>query len=163
MSEKEGVSMNMNRYLSTGMALAVCLVTAVSAQEAKEQKVKLKDVPAPVAAAAAKAYPNAKIREWAKETEAGKMQYEASMVEGATKRDVLFAPDGTVMAVEEVISIAELPAAVKNTIKAKYPQGVIHSAEKITGGKEVQYEIGLKKAAKKEVVLTADGKIVKEE
>ena len=155
--------MNMNRYLSTGMALAFCLVTAVSAQEAKEQKLKLKDVPAPVVAAAAKAYPSARIREWTKETEAGKTQYEASMVDGATKRDVLFAPNGTVMAVEEVIPIAELPPAVQNTIKAKYPQGVIHSAEKITGGKEVQYEVGLKKAAKKEVVLTADGKVVKEE
>ncbi len=89
--------MNMNRYLSTGMALAVCLVTAVSAQEAKEQKLKLKDVPAPVVAAATKAYPNAKIREWAKETEAGKPQYEASIVEGPTKRDLLFAPNGAVV------------------------------------------------------------------
>src|SRR3982074_256762 len=137
MSEKEGVSMNMNRYLSTGMALALCLVTAVSAQEAKEQKVKLKDVPAPVIAAAAKAYPNARIREWAKEIEAGKTEYEASMVEGATKRDVLFAPDGTIVAVEEIIPLAELPTAVKNTIKAAYPHGVIHTVEKITGGKEV--------------------------
>ena len=155
--------MNMNRYLSTGMALALCLTTAVSAQEAKEQKLKLKDVPPPVVAAAAKAYPHAKIREWAKETEVGKTQYEASMVDGATKRDVLFAPDGTVVSVEEMIPLAELPAAVKDAVKAKYPQGVIHTAEKITGGKEVQYEIGLKHAAKKEVVLTADGKVVKEE
>jgi glucose/arabinose dehydrogenase len=151
--------MNMNRYLSTGMALALRLTTVVSAQEAKEQKLKLKDVPAPVAAAAANAYPHAKIREWAKETEAGSTQYEASMVDGAMKRDVLFAPNGTVVAVEEIISPAELPAAVQNTIKAKYPQGVTHTAEKITGGKEVQYEIGLKKAAKKEVVLTADGRV----
>src|ERR1700694_4381690 len=100
MSEKKGVSMNMNRYLSIGMALALCLITVLSAQEAKEQKLKLKDVPAPVVAAAAKAYPNAKIREWAKETEDGKTEYEASMVEGSTKRDVLFAPNGDVVAVE---------------------------------------------------------------
>src|ERR1700674_1349959 len=57
MSEKQGVFNNMNRYF-TGTALALCLVTAVSAQEAKEQKLKFKDVPAPVVAAAAKAYPN---------------------------------------------------------------------------------------------------------
>ncbi len=133
MSENERGFMNMNRYLSTGMALAVCLVTAVSAQEAIEQKLKLKDVPAPVVAAATKAYPNAKIREWAKENEAGKPQYEASIVEGATKPDLLFAPNGAVVAVEEVISQAELPAAVQNTIKAKYPQGVIHTAEPTYG------------------------------
>jgi hypothetical protein len=155
--------MRIRFYVCNGMALALFLAAALSGQEAKEQKLKPKDVPAPVVAAAAKAYPNAKIRGWAKEMEAGSPQYEASMIEGTAKRDVLFAPDGSVIAVEEVIPIADLPSAVKNAILAKYPRGVIHSAEKITKGTAIQYEVGLKNAAKKEVVLDSDGKVLKEE
>lgn len=153
----------MNRYLFNTLALAACLITGLSAQEAKEETLEPKDVPPSVVSAAAKAYPNAKIREWAKENEDGKTLYEASMVDGAKKRDVLFAADGTVVAVEEVIPMGEVPTAVKDAIKAKYPKGVIHSTEKIMRGRDVQYEIGLRNAAKKEVVVAADGRIVKEE
>src|SRR2546421_535253 len=122
--------MNITHYLLNGTALALCLATALTAQEAKEQKLKPKDVPAPVVAAAAKAYPNARIREWAKENEGSATQYEASMIDGTKKRDVLFSPDGAVVAVEEVIPTTELPKAVREAIKARYPQGVIRSAEK---------------------------------
>jgi hypothetical protein len=153
----------MNRYLFNTLTLAACLITGLSAQEAKEEKLKLKDVPPSVVLAAATGYPKAKIREWAKEIENGKTLYEASMVDAATKRDVLFAADGTVVAVEVVIPMGEVPAAVKDSIKAKYPKGLIHKAEKITRGNEVQYEIDLKNAAKKEAVVAADGRILKEE
>ncbi len=153
----------MNRYPISMLALAACLITGLSAQEAKEETVKRQDVPPAVVSAAAKAYPKAKIREWAKESEDGKTLYEASMVDGAKKQDVLFAADGSVVAVEEVVPMSEVPTAVKDAIKAKYPKGVIHSTEKITRGKEVQYEIGLRNAAKKEVVVAADGRIVSEE
>ena len=130
---------------------------------AQEQKVKAKDVPAPVVAAAAKAFPKATVKGWSKEVEDGKTQYEASMTEGAVKRDVIFAADGKLVLVEEAIATAALPPAVSQAVKAKYPQGVIQLAEKLIKDGEVQYEVHLKKAAKKEMLLTAAGKIVKEE
>lgn len=152
----------MKRALFNSLALA-CLVTGLSAQEAKEQKLKARDVPPAVVAAAAKAYPGARINQWAKETENGKTLYEASMVEGAKKRDVIFTADGTVDVVEEVIAIGELPTPVKDAVKAKYPKTTIHLAERLTRGAEIQYEVALKNAPKKEMVIAADGKIVKEE
>ena len=65
----------MKRYLTITLALAACLETGLSAQEAKEEKLKLKDVPPSVVLAAATGYPKAKIREWAKEIENGKTLY----------------------------------------------------------------------------------------
>ena len=44
--------MNMTHYLLKRIALALCLATVLAAQEAKEQKLKPKDVPAPVVAVA---------------------------------------------------------------------------------------------------------------
>ena len=85
----------MKRSEAFGFAilLSFCLAAWVFAQE---QKVNRKGVPAAVSASAAKAYPNARIEGWSKETEDGKTYYEAEMIEGQTKRDVIFLPDGKI-------------------------------------------------------------------
>jgi len=152
--------MNISRSVVCAIAVALCVTAAGIAQE---QGVKSKDVPAPVTAAAAKLYPNAKIVGWSKETEGGKTFYEAEMKEGQTKRDVVFMADGKIEVVEEEVATAQVPAAVQNALKARYPKAVISLAERLTRGSEVQYELQLKKAPKKEIVFTPDGKFVKEE
>jgi len=126
------------------MTLSLCLAAMAMAQE--EKKIKAKDVPAPVVAAAAKAFPNAKIGGWAKETEDGKVFYEAEMTEGKTKRDVLFLPDGKIDGVEEEIAVSALPAAVQSALKARYPKATISLAEKLLRGKDLQYELAIKNA-----------------
>src|ERR1700730_13946252 len=123
--------MNTFRYAFTGSILIMCLAATVTAQEKKLQP---KDVPAAVTAAAAKAYPNAKITAWVKETEDGKTLFEASMTEGQKKQDVVFTPDGKIDAVEEIVPSADVPAAVQKALKAKYPQAVVETAERITRG-----------------------------
>ncbi len=152
--------MNTNQIGVYALALSLCLATSVTAQE---HNVKPKDVPAVVVAAAVKAFPSAKIVEWAKETEGGKTLFEASMTEGPKKRDVLLTPDGKIDAVEEIIAMSEVPTAVQNALKTKYPKAIVQTAERITRGSEVQYELALKNAPKKEVVYTPDGKLLKEE
>ena len=130
---------------------------------AQEQKVNNKNVPPPVLAAAAKAYPNATVKHWSKETEDGRTFYEAEMVEGQTKRDVLFRPDGKIDIIEEEIATSAVPTAVHNALKARYPKAEITLAEKLRKDDILQYELHLKKAPKKEIVFTPDGKFVKEE
>jgi Putative beta-lactamase-inhibitor-like, PepSY-like len=142
--------------------LFFCLASLIVAQDS-ERKLKAKDVPTALTAAAAKAYPNARIVGWTRETEAGKVLYEAEMREGQTKRDVLFTPDGKIDLVEEVVSISDVPPAVQNALKMRYPKATINQAERLTADKEVQYELHVKNAPKREVVFTPDGKFVKEE
>ncbi len=150
---------------STVIAIAITLCFAVSglAQEPKERKLNNKSIPAAVTAASAKAFPNARVKGWSKETEDGKTFYEAEMIEGQTKRDVLFLPDGKIDIVEEEIAKASIPAAVQSALKDRYAKAEIDLAEKLTKDGTVQYELHLKKAPKKEIVFTPDGKFVKEE
>lgn len=148
------------RTFSTTAALALCLSLAVTAQE---QKVNQKDVPAPALAAATKAYPKAKVKVWEKETKDGKTLYEVTMTENHAEWQVVFEADGAFVAREEVVPVASLPVAVRDAVKAKYPKANLYSAEKITRSTETEYEVGLKNAPKKEIVLTSTGKVLKEE
>jgi uncharacterized membrane protein YkoI len=144
--------------ITTGLAL--CLSLTVTAQE---QKVNQKDVPAPALAAATKAYPKAQVKGWEKETKDGKTLYEVTMASGGAKWQVVFEADGAFVAREEVIPVTSLPSAVRDAVKAKYPKATLHSAEKITRATTTEYEVGVKNAPKKELVLTSDGKILSEE
>ena len=152
--------MKTTRTIIRGTALAMCLSLAVFAQETK---VKAKDVPAPARAAATKAYPKAQIKGWEKVVEDGKTTYEVTMADASAKWQVVFEADGALVAREEVIPVASLPAAVRDAVKAKYPKATLNSAEKITRPTSTEYEVGLKNALKKEIVVTSDGKILKEE
>ena len=153
----------MKRSTICAIAISLCLAAIGFAQEPQEKKVNKKNIPASVTAAAAKAFPKATIKGWSKETEDGKTFYEAEMVEGQTKRDVLFLPDGKIDLVEEEIAKASIPAAVQSALKTRYPKAEIDLAEKLTKDGTEQYELHLKKAPKKEIVFTPDGKFVKEE
>src|SRR4030095_3013430 len=110
--------MRMKRSTICAIAISLCLAAIGFAQEPQEKKVNNKNIPASVIAAAGKAFPKATIKGWSKATEHGKIFYEAEMVEGQTKRDVLFLPDGKIDLVEEEIAKASIPAAVQSALKA---------------------------------------------
>ena len=142
------------------MIAAACVSIALSAQETK---LKSADVPRAVSAALANKYPGARVSAWTKEVENGKTTYEASITDHEAKRDVVFNTGGSLEAVEQSIPLSELPGKVKTAVKDKYPGAVLRKAEKITREDETQYEIDLGKAAKKEVLFNAQGKVLKEE
>ncbi len=152
--------MNTKRYLLGGTLAALGIASGLLAQE---QAIKSKDVPNAVVSAVGKAYPNAKIRGWEKEMKGGKAFYEASVMDGAVKRDVLFTADGTQVEAEETIAVNQLPSAVRGAIQTKYPRATIRGAEKLTKGQDTLYEVALTNASTKEVVLTADGKFTQEQ
>ena len=130
---------------------------------AQEKKLKPADVPSAVTAASAKRFPNAHVSGWSKETEEGRTTYEASIVDSSGKRDAVFAEDGSLVAIEEKISITELPVQVRSAVAAKYPKAVLRKAEKISHASETDYEVDLAQAARKEVTVSSTGKILKEE
>jgi uncharacterized membrane protein YkoI len=142
------------------IALAVSLL-AISAV-AQEKKITAKDVPAAVISAFKTAYPNATIRGYAREKENGKVFYEIESREGTTTRDVLYNPDGTVAEIEESLAASDLPAAVQQAFKAKYPKAVITKAEKTTAGDKVSYEI-VARQGKRKVTIEFDlsGRVLK--
>jgi hypothetical protein len=157
--------------LTYAVALLTASVIALNAQagQAKpapqaakpEPKVAAKvALPAAVEAAFKKAYPNATIKHVSKETEKGQVQYEVESMDGTQARDLVYRADGTLVLYEELIPESAVPAAVVSAVKAKYPKATFSRCEKLFKDGTMNYELGLKGAAAKEVVITPEGKWV---
>ena len=135
--------------------------TAGAAAQGKETKIQQKDIPAPVMAAFTKAYPAAKITGSAKEDENGAIFYEIESMDGKTRRDILYSPDGKTAEIEEMIASSALPGEVKSSIEKGYHKSVIDKAEKVIRGEQVTYEVHLTVGKKKmDVALSPSGKIL---
>lgn len=132
---------------------------AAQAKPAAPRPAATTKMPAAIEAAFKKAYPNATVKNVAKETENGKVQYEVESIDAGRRRDINYNPDGTVILYEEALTEAEVPAAVVAAIKARYPKATITTREHLftMADKSANYELGLKGAAVSAVILTPDG------
>jgi uncharacterized membrane protein YkoI len=128
-------------------------------EDAKGYTIKVQ-LPAPVSAAFKKSYPGATIRGTAKETENGRTVYEVESLDKGKARDVIYSADGQAIEIEEVIDAAALPAPVTAAVKKMYPAATIVTAEKMTRGTTVEYELALEGAARKSVAFRPDGTMV---
>jgi hypothetical protein len=148
------------RKSSVGAVLLCCTATLILGQE---KKLKPAEVPPAISAAATKRFPNAQVSNWSREAEDGKTTYEASVSDASGKRDAVFSEDGSLVAIEESVAVSDLPAQVKDAVLAKYPHATLRKAEKISHDSQIDYEIDLAKAARKEITVSSNGKILKEE
>lgn len=114
-------------------------------------------MPAAVLSAFSKAWPTATVVAFAEETKDGKAYFEIESRDGNVARDVLLAPDGSIVEVEEVVPEAALPAAVVEAARALGKRVVIRKAEKVTRGKVVTYSLELKGAKVKEAAFDPAG------
>ncbi len=142
---------------------AILMAFAPLSLAAAEISVKSADVPPAVRAALAKRFPDARVSHWSKETERGQTTYEASLKEGLTKRDAVFAEDGSLLDIEQAIAVTDLPDQVQKAVAAGYPQASLRKAEKILHGSEVRYEVDLANAPQHELLISSDGKILEKE
>lgn len=118
-------------------------------------------LPAAVAAAFKKAYPAATIRHASSEREDGKLQWEVESMDGASRRDLIYLPDGTLVVEELTIDAAAVPAPVMAALKTRYPKAAVSLYEKLTKPSSgVSYEMQLKGAAVKEVEIAPDGTFI---
>ena len=140
----------------TVAALAATVVGAGAQQRSRSGA-----LPPAVTAAFAKAYPNAAIDRWAAEVRDGQPVFEIESHEGKQKRDLLYATDGQMIEYEEAVTIAELPAAVRQAVSKAYPRATLQKAERVVRGDVTEYEVLIKGATVKEVVLSAGGAILK--
>ena len=113
-------------------------------------------VPDAVKTAFSSMFPSATAVKWEKEN---KTELEANFKMNNTDVSANFKLDGTWVETETTIPVSELPVAVSNTVKSKYPGAVYGRTEKIEkpGGK-VLYETNIKvNGKKKELELKEDG------
>src|SRR4051812_10101149 len=96
------------------------------------------NVPAAVSNAFKSKFPNATNVKWGKESA---KEFEAEFKLNGTSISANFNTDGSWVETETVIKTADLPAAVTNAVKKKYPGAAITMAEKLEmPGNKLLYE-----------------------
>ena len=129
---------------------AVLICYSVNAQKATDAK-----VPAVVKAAFAKQFPKATDVKWEKEG----ANYEVALKNNGQKMTVGMDAKGKVTETEVGINAIELPGAVMKYLGEKFKGKPILSADKITAGTQVTYEVVVQ--AGKALMFDANGKFLK--
>lgn len=105
-------------------------------------------------------FPNAKNVKWGKENA---HEYEAEFKLNDQSISANFKLDGSWVETESSIAVSDLPSAVTNAIKLKYPGTILNEAEKVEmpGGKTVYETVVKVNGKKKEIEINPDGTFVK--
>lgn len=154
------------RQIVCVMVVVAASVAMMSGVWADEEKVPLDKLPKAVAEGMKKRFPKGEMKSAVKEVADGKMTYEVALVDGTTKYDVNVTADGVITGMEKELAVKDLPKVVTDTVKAKYPKGVMTKGEeviKVKDGKETleYYEVFVDDGDKKniEVEVLPDGKL----
>lgn len=126
------------------------------------QGVQKRGVPAVVLNAFQQQFPKARQVEWERMRDGN---YEVEFDNGLFSRDhqAVISPDGKVLRHEEELASYSLPDGVKETIKAEFEGYRVGDVKKISAGGTITYAVELdSQSGDLEVVVAADGKIVKE-
>ena len=144
--------------------LATSLLVFGNAQ-GSEKKVKMKDLPKAVQKTVQEQSKGATISGLSKEVEHGKTYYEVELKVSGHGKDMLIDPAGAIVEVEEEVTMASLPAAVKAAIEARAGKGRIVKIESITKNNAlVAYEAQVNTAGKKsEIKVGPEGKSIDNE
>jgi uncharacterized membrane protein YkoI len=122
-------------------------------------------VPEKVTKAALEAVPGGKIADIDRDIKDGKSTWELGIEAGGKEFEVKVDDDGKVISKVEVatekLKVADLPAAVVDGVKKEWPTAKITTAEKLTKGGVVTYEMDVDVAKKTyEVVFSPEGKLL---
>lgn len=149
-----------------------CLIALLvpAAASAREEKVRLDRVPAPVMDTVKARFGDAAVKGAGKEKENGKLVYEITLEEKGRNVDVTVTPSGDLLLIERSVPESALPAPVAATLASKYPGAtyrVIEEIVEVDKGQErlASYEIELTTADRhtREVKVRPDGAALTEE
>ncbi len=134
--------MNAQRALPTLLVLSIVLVGCVS------QEVALDQTPPAVQAAIRKSVGQNKLDSLVKETEDGKVVYEAEFKDQGVENSVKVSETGEVVELEQKIAISALPKAVSDAATKLYPDGKITKAEKVVEKRATFFELAVETGGK---------------
>jgi uncharacterized membrane protein YkoI len=153
-----------NARVLRAFLLAASLPVFGSAQ-ASEKKMKMKDLPKAVQQTVQEQSKGANVSGLSKEVEHGKTYYEVELKVNGHGKDILLDAAGAIVEVEEEVTMASLPPAVRSALEAKAGKGRIVKVESITKNNTlVAYEAQVNTAGKKsEIKVGPEGKSIDRE
>jgi uncharacterized membrane protein YkoI len=155
----------MRNGIRIGMLVFSLAAVNVGAWAEDEEEIALDKVPQSVMQAVKDKFADAKIDSASKEEEDGKTTYEIELIHDGHEIDVTLSAAGKILEIEKEIKTADLPKAVSDAVKAKYPKGTIRKAEEVTAGEKKTYEVVVRLTDDEnvEVKLDSAGKIFADE
>ena len=148
----------------TLLLLAALAVPHFVFAEEGSKPVKFADLPPAVAKAMKDAAGDAELKDIELGDEDGTPAYEAVWTANGHKHEIAVAKDGTVLTLEEIISLKEAPEAVQAAITKEAGSNEITEVEKVIEKGTTSYEATIKQAKGKLVLkLSADGKVLERE
>jgi hypothetical protein len=151
--------MTIPRGPAVAAATTILVSVLLSAQE-QEKKIQRSDLPPAVEKTVVEQSKGATIRGFSQEKENGQTFYEAELMVNGKSKDVLVDVNGSVVEVEEQVSIESLPPPVLRGLQERAGTGKIGKVEKLTKkDKLVAYEAKVLSNGKhSEVQVGPDGK-----
>jgi uncharacterized membrane protein YkoI len=159
----------MRRFIGLSAASAVVgLVILATVSRADDKKIALDKVPKEVMDSVKARFPGAEVTSVEKETEDGEVVYDFELKHEGRKYEMDIKADGTITEIEKEVAAKDVPEAVTNALKAKYPNATIKEVMEVNKvkGKEEKpdhYEVTIVTADNKkmEVEVSLDGKNIK--
>jgi hypothetical protein len=142
------------------VALAASGLLLAGTASAQEKKIKRSDLPPAVEKTVATQSAGATIRGFSTEKEKGQTLYEVEMTVNGHSKDITMGADGSIVEIEEQVSLDSLSPEVKTGLQAKAGKGKLVKVESlIKKEKLVAYEAQVDTNGKKsEVQVGPDGK-----
>ena len=150
-------------------ALASVVAVAMVRAEDKAEKIAPDKLPKAIKDAVMGRFPNAEITSAEKEKEDGKVMFDIELKHEGRKYEMDIAEDGTIIEIEKEVFSKDVPKAITDAVKAKYPNATIKEVMEVNKVKEKKetpdhYEVTIEDSGKKmEVIVSLDGKTVKKE
>ena len=139
-------------------------------KEEKAEKIAPDKLPQKIKDAIEGRFPKAEITSAEKEKEDGKIVYDIELKHEGRKYEMDILEDGTIIEIEKEVKLKDLPAAVADALKAKFPDATIKEVMEVNKVKDKKetpdhYEVTIvgKDKKEKEVIVSLDGKSIKGE
>jgi hypothetical protein len=156
------------RTILRGFTATAVLVVLVLAASGGEEEIPLKKVPSKVIESLKAKYPGADLRSAIKGEEDKEVYFTVVLEYKDDEYEVTLTPEGQITEVARDIAPKDLPPAVSDTVRKKYPAAVINEAAEVREPDEkgkLTYFVEITTADKKTLAVTLDpkGEVVKEE
>ena len=115
----------------------------------KEKIVSWLQVPAAAQQTLKQHAPETAIQKIEKDDEDGKISYEFQIVQGGKKSEITVTPDGKLLSTEEIVALADVPAAVRQALETQATGGKMGIVEKVTEDGKTTFEVKVEKDGKK--------------
>jgi Peptidase propeptide and YPEB domain len=150
------------------VALGLALVASSSMVLAQEQKIERSEVPSAVLKAVEARYPDARIGQFEKENEGGRLVYEVQLEVDGKHSEVSVSPEGKVLVEEATIGIQDVPEVVrKGLASTRYASANVIRVEKVTETDKADattFEIVVEQSGERhDLVFDRSGALKKEE